>query len=379
MSDNTVGIAWQVNVETGWGVYGLNLALEMARDGRFRPVFLVEPDVQRFDPELATRLAPMIEQGKPYWEEVFVPFPVFHCMANDFREYRYLEGRLNAGFFFFESAHFTQFGYTRARRMDVLVAGSAWNLGLVSRPDLPPAILSLQGINPAFFHPAPATRRFPGRFVVFSGGKLEYRKGQDLVVAAFREFRKKHNEALLLLNWHNFWPQVPPTICESGLVQGVPARKPDRRLNFRDWLLQNGLPEDSFFDIGCVPNSRMPEFLRQADVGLFPNRCEGGTNLVAMETLACGVPCILSRNTGHMDIISDDCLVLRQQGRCRPSPAFAGVEGWGESSVDEIVAHLEWAYHNRSQLTEMGAQAAQRMKGFSWKIQIHKLLDHLKL
>ena len=31
-----------------------------------------------------------------------------------------------------------------------------------------------------------------------------------------------------------------------------------------------------------------------ADAGLFPNRCEGGTNLVAMEAMASGLPVILS-------------------------------------------------------------------------------------
>ena len=47
----------------------------------------------------------------------------------------------------------------------------------------------------------------------------------------------------------------------------------------------------------------MPDVLRRADVALFPNRCEGGTNLVAMEAAAVGVPVVLSANTGHLDVI----------------------------------------------------------------------------
>ena len=42
---------------------------------------------------------------------------------------------------------------------------------------------------------------------------------------------------------------------------------------------------DAFVDLGWVPNWQMAAILRDMDVGLFPNRCEGGTNLVAMEAM----------------------------------------------------------------------------------------------
>jgi hypothetical protein len=50
--------------------------------------------------------------------------------------------------------------------------------------------------------------------------------------------------------------------------------------------------------------------LQRANVALFCNRAEGGTNLVAMETLAAGVPVVISSNTGHLDIASGTCLPL---------------------------------------------------------------------
>ncbi len=374
-----IGIGWQISNITGWGVYGLNLTMELLHDRRYHPCALLEPLIVSADPLSASRLAPLLAESKTLRKENRLSFPLFRGFGNDFVSSTEVTGVTNIGFLFIENTHFTKAGLDRARGMDALVAGSSWNYQLLSQFQLPKTFVNVQGIDLGIFHPAHVWKAFPDRFVIFSGGKLEYRKGQDLVIAAFRRFREKHPDALLVFGWHNLWPSTVREIGTAQLVAGVPQPDAYGRWDFRAWLWQNGLPDDSFIDIGCVPNHLMPQVLRQADVGLFPNRCEGGTNLVAMETLACGVPCILSRNTGHMDIISDDCLVLRQQGRCRPSPAFAGVEGWGESSVDEIVAHLEWAYHNRSQLTEMGAQAAQRMKGFSWKIQIHKLLDHLKL
>ena len=52
------------------------------------------------------------------------------------------------------------------------------------------------------------------RFIVYSGGKLEHRKGQDIVVAAFREFVKTHPDAVLATTWHNQWPMTMAGMCQ---------------------------------------------------------------------------------------------------------------------------------------------------------------------
>lgn len=46
---------------------------------------------------------------------------------------------------------------------------------------------------------------------------------------------------------------------------------------------------------------QLAEALAEADVALFPNRGEGGTNLMAMQAMASGVPTVLSANSG-MDV-----------------------------------------------------------------------------
>jgi glycosyltransferase involved in cell wall biosynthesis len=51
-------------------------------------------------------------------------------------------------------------------------------------------------------------------------------------------------------------------------------------------------------NVGELPNVVMASVYRECDVALFLNRAEGGTNLVAMERLACGVTTILSDGRG---------------------------------------------------------------------------------
>ena len=42
----------------------------------------------------------------------------------------------------------------------------------------------------------------------------------------------------------------------------------------------------------------MPQVYQNTDVGIFPSRCEAGTNLVMMEYMACGKPAIATVGTG---------------------------------------------------------------------------------
>ena len=135
-------------------------------------------------------------------------------------------------------------------------------------------------------------------------------------------------------------------------------------------------------DLGAVPNRDMPAILREMDVAVFPNRCEGGTNLVAMECMACGLPVILSRNTGHLDLMrADNCFALEQQTPLDGYGSGLGdVPGWGESSVAELDERLEQVFADRSEARRRGRRAAESMTHLTWGHTADRLrrliLDH---
>jgi glycosyltransferase involved in cell wall biosynthesis len=129
---------------------------------------------------------------------------------------------------------------------------------------------------------------------------------------------------------------------------------------------------DQFIDVGSIPNHLMARVLREMDLAVFPNRCEGGTNLVAMECMACGVPTILADNTGQRDLTAlGASVVLGRQGRVKSQ--IMGTEGWGESDVDEIVAALEAAWSDREAARRIGEAGARAMAELSWRRQIGQL------
>lgn len=385
-----LGISWPLNQMTGWGIYGTNLTLQLQKNPGYEPMLLLPPDTAGVvNPLMRSQLKPACDRyqnleqlrtknpGKPIWCD----FPVLHDLGNDFISLattRQLSGKQNIGLIFFEDTNLTPEKRKLAQEYLLIVAGSTWNAEVLKSQGITTVQALPQGIDPTLFHPAPKSNLFGDRFVIFSGGKLEYRKGQDIVIAAFKAFQQRHPEALLITTWHTFWPQFMQGLEAKGHVKGLPQIGTNKRLNIADWLVKNGLNPDSFIDIGAIPNYLMPQIIREADCALFTNRCEGGTNLVAMETMACGIPTILSANTGHLDLIEPNhCYPLRSQKSVQSTPYFIGVEGWGESDIEEILETLETLYQNREIAQQKGMIAAQFMQQWTWENQVNRLLEIL--
>lgn len=382
-------IDWQAGTQSGWGVYGLNLALHAIRSGRAFPVLLSTPDLTGVT-SLQQRLLKEALEGHRQVAEfaalhgdksLEIEHPVLRALGNGLGSDTKgrLRGKHEIGVVFFEDTAFDSAAIQRGRAFDRIIAGSSWNAEVLRANGLDHVAVCLQGIDPTVFHPGPRSGWLGDRFVIFSGGKLEYRKGQDLVIAAFREFHRRHPDALLMVAWHNHWPHSMAEITTRGHVRGVPEVSVGGRLEIGRWLVSNGVPEDAFVDLGLATNFQMGQLVREADVALFPNRCEGGTNLVAMECLASGVPSILSANTGHLDLIDAECcFALADQGNVAPTRQFRGVEGWGESSIEEIIATLETVYSDREEARRRAEAGSARMLTLSWERQIGQLLTALQ-
>ena len=238
-----------------------------------------------------------------------------------------------------------------------------------------------QGIDPRLYYYAPSAKKtYKDRFVVFSGGKLEFRKGQDIALEGFKRFHAKHPDALLLTAWQNPWLESAANITRGRFAKAAPQAGQSAPLDIEGWVAAHGLPPDAHREIGFVAHGLLPDLMREADIALLPSRAESGTNLVAMEALALGLPTILSANTGHLDLIETiPCLKLSQQAPVTPLMAGDGVEGWGESDPDEIAALLEQAYDEREEMRKLGARAAQAMTSWAWEMRMDAMIEGLGL
>jgi glycosyltransferase involved in cell wall biosynthesis len=382
----TVGIGWQIGVPSGWGTYGTNLAAELAARGLTPEIFftvsrptLTEAQQNLLVPHLARQPANFAAYRAG---DVTVDGPMLHALGDqlDFPpELRRLHGRPEFGVVFFESATIPQENLALAQRFAAIITGSDWNAQVLRQHGYENVRNCPQGVDLAVFAPGPRQGRYSGRFAIFAGGKLEYRKGQDLVVAAFKRFHARHPDSLLVSAWHNPWPSAAKTLSASPHVSGAPGVDSAGRLDVGGWLAANGLPPGSWVDLGPLANLETVAQLREVDVALLPSRCEGGTNLVAMECMATGVPTILSRNTGHLDLIGDgNCYPLNLQIPIGAVTKRPHMEGWGESSIEEIVNTLENAYTDRAERLRRGAAGNVFMQTWGWPAQIGRLLEAIK-
>ena len=360
---------WGIADNYGWGIYGFNLLMY----GQLRGAFEIVP---LEDPSFFYPLDPL--SIKFISEKLPKPNDNFYIDSEDI----FLTGLGNVnkkliknscrdiGVIFSETNPLPQDEINNLKSFEYIIAGSSWNAQTLQMHGIETRTV-IQGVDVHLFRPTPK-KFLKDKFVVFSGGKLEYRKGQDILLKAFSIFSSKHKDALLVASWRSSaWEkETASTINYSDICQPL-VLSDDIGQSIREWIQGNGVNVEQFICLDISPHRLMPEVYREVDLAIFPNRCEAGTNLVAMEALAFGLPSIISRNTGHLDIIKgDNCIPLESQSLI---DKLSGAQGWGESSVNELVDLMEEVYQGRLRVDSN--EARESMLLHTWEHSINSMMD----
>jgi glycosyltransferase involved in cell wall biosynthesis len=285
-------------------------------------------------------------------------------------------GTENYGYTFFEY-ELTSEAVENARRYDKVLAGSSWCVDRLEEKGITNTGLLIQGIDPELFYPLTGEKD-DERFVLFSGGKFELRKGQDLVLKALQILQRKYPDIHLINIWYNFWPR-----SMAGMRQSKHIKYEEVAGSWKDKMHHlyaiNGLDSNRITTFEVYENSRLRELYGQTDLGIFPNRCEGGTNLVLMEYMACGKPVIATRATGHTDIVNEsNALLLQNNDELKlTDPHNTLIARWADPSLDELVSRIEYAYHHREEIRKIGKQAGDDLKRFTWSDSAGQLLKNI--
>lgn len=328
-----IGLGWPVGQLTGWGQYGVGLVRGLWGAGQ--QVVLAggwEPaGVGPVDRLWLSRLACELPEGRGW-----MVMPLGNGM--EARPERLPDGVRCAGLVVFEDpGALTAEAVERLRAYDALVAPSRWVAGMLADAGIAEVPVCHQGYDERVFFPRPRERQ--GGLRVFSGGKLEFRKAQDIAVEAFKRFRAlpEGREAVLVCAWDNPWPLTMDGIWLSGYVKGAPAIR-GGKADVTGWLAKNGVPSDAVVDCGKMSQPELAQALRSCDVGVFPSRAEGATNMVLVEALSTGLPCLASSGHGHEDVMPNllPTHSVVPQG-CR---LVRSTDGWRETDPDVIVEGL---------------------------------------
>jgi alpha-maltose-1-phosphate synthase len=168
-------------------------------------------------------------------------------------------------------------------------------------------------------------------FRVLFVGKISPLKGVHYLLKAWREIQLKNAELLLIGD--NHYP--------VGWLE-------------RDYL---GL----YQNISSVSHFSLNKYYTQASVLVLPSLIDG-FGLVVLEAMACGIPVVVTINTGSSDIITD------------------GVDGFiiPIRDVESLKQKLKWCYSHPHELAKMGQAARHKAEQLNWGLYRQRLVDQTK-
>jgi glycosyltransferase involved in cell wall biosynthesis len=280
-----------------------------------------------------------------------------------------LRGNFTAGYTFFEINVLSPQNIQNGKdNFDIIVTGSKWCEAVLRKHGLNKVTTIIQGIDPQLFNPTHAAKElFKDRFVVFSGGKFELRKGQDIVIKAYKILQDRHPDVMLVNAWYNPWTFSMQTMAASPYIK-CNFTETDYLKAITNIFYENGIDLNRVINVMPRQNAKMAKLYKNTDVGLFPNRCEGGTNLVLMEYMACGKPVIASFSSGHKDILNPTNSILIKNMKPLNINSREVLQAiWDDPDLDETIDHLEAAYQNRDTLKLIGQQAGADLTHLTWK------------
>jgi len=345
-------LALPYNNYTGWGVCSLNLATELSQ------ITKIKYCSSEFDNnEKVSSIANTYFQKISYNDFNYLKnqkdYPLIQALEHDLKPYiDYFNGSIKVGITFSDRKIPNDL-VIKSKHYDFIVSGSSWSQKLLESYGVKSTVIH-QGINPIIFNESRKIKKyFTDDFFLFSGCKYETRKGQDVIIKAFKSICDKYADIKLVCNWTNTYTK------DDG----------------KDDLIKAGIPQDRVIMTPLHSNEMMAEIYQNTDLGIFPSRCEAGTNLVMMEYMACGKPCIGTIGTGQGDILnSENGLPLNSKGIIvLKSTEGEIISNWEEPDSDHLIELIKWSYENRKKIQMLGKNAAQTMKTKTWEKMAQKI------
>lgn len=196
-------------------------------------------------------------------------------------------GGKRIGFPIFELDSFSKLEQTHLVGCDEIIVCSKWAADIVENLGIRAKIVNL-GYDASIFFQNPTIKRKEITFINI--GKWEKRKGHDLLPEIF-------SKALPQTANYKLW-----------MVNTNPFLSEDET---NHWKYQyHSVLGDKVSFIDRMPTqSALARLINQADCGIYPSRAEGW-NLPLMETMACGVPCIVNNYSAHTEFCNDQNSIL---------------------------------------------------------------------
>jgi glycosyltransferase involved in cell wall biosynthesis len=148
------------------------------------------------------------------------------------------------------------------------------------------------------------------------------------------------------------------------IIIGDGPLRPDIERTVRELNIQ-----DRVMFLGTLPNSELPLYMKEADIGIFPSLAEA-TSIAALEFMAVGTPVVASRVGGLPEIVRDGVTgFLFDLGFTTSRYNDPGLPNWAITNLADAIARS-----SRANLTELGSEAKRiARRHFSWDAYVRRL------
>lgn len=239
---------------------------------------------------------------------------------------------INSALTFFELDKLKDREIAHINSVDVLFVASKWAKDIVDRYCDTKVVVCPMGVDRSIFYPqdirpADDTYRF------FTCGKIESRKGHDVLHKIFNKAFDAHDNVELHIKWQNpFLSQEEHNKWEK-MYKNTP-------LGPKIFFHQSGSQEE------------LSKLMNQCDCGIFPTKAEG-FGLSILEMIACNKPVITTNYSAPTEFCDDkNSMLVTPQNM---EPAFDGVwfhgdGNWatiGDKEIDQFAAYMRHAYEKQ--------------------------------
>jgi glycosyltransferase involved in cell wall biosynthesis len=367
---------------TGWGQVGTQWIGLLPPD--YQPLFGVLPTHNHFvgmDPLRYMRINQALEDSRAFNSTTDLHGAIWvDPIGNDLKPVSNVTAKCKIGRVVIEKADLKE-AMQKLAYYDLLLTGSTWNQERLEAATGRPVKCIPEGIDPSVFCPGNKGGWFRDTFNVYSCGKVEFRKAQDVTLMAFKAFAERHDDARLVTLWNS--PFADLANGYKGITDAPLWLDAQGQLDVKRWAKDNGIPPEKVLELRNIPNFSLPQVLREMDVMLAPTRVESCTSLPVKEAMACGVPVIVGYHSGMLDL--NQCSHLYRLIHHKPIKAsseyffpLADWE-WYEPDLEEVLESLEQVYQDRHRWRVHGELGSQWIRTHrTWEIHVKALKAWLK-
>lgn len=342
---------------TSYGICALNILKSLRQLGSPVSLFPIGP----FDPTYPLNEVKLIQEGLKSAETYDKLAPSLRLYHQNSLAQHVGKGK-HVGYPIFELDTFTAVEKHHLRSQDEVFVCSQWAKEVAAQNGIRAKVVPL-GVDTTVFSPAPLPKG-PTRF--FTIGKIEHRKGHDVLCEIFNRAFSSKDDVELYISWNN------------------PFLRPEEKTFWENNYFHSDLGEKIHFVGRKETSQEIAAFINSMHCGIFPTRAEGWC-MPALETLACGRHLIITNCTGQTEFVNTENSLLIPPGGLEPAIDnvwFFGQGNWygfGEEQIEYAVDLMRMVHNlvqdGDLQINTDGVSTAQK---FSWLNTANKIWNYVE-